>query len=156
MDAHDPEVLEEALEIIQEAMPNVLFIHFPDTDRVGHEYGWMSENYLYAVNHMDQSIGEVVAALDSEGYLETTLLILTADHGGHDRKHGLDCPEDRTIPWLAVGPGVPQGVTLTSHVNIYDTAATAAQAFNLPIPERWDGRPVMEIFEDQLAVVVIE
>jgi hypothetical protein len=51
-----------------------------------------------------------------------------------------------TIPWLAVGPGIPQGVTLTSHINIYDTAATAAYALNLPIPDRWDGRPVPELF----------
>jgi hypothetical protein len=156
VDAHDPEILDEALTVIQESMPNILFIHFPDTDRVGHEYGWMSPNYLYAVSYMDGEIGKIVDMLDSEGYLDTTLLIVLSDHGGHDFQHGLACPEDMTIPWLAVGPGVPQGVTLTSHIRIYDTAATAAYAFNLPIPERWDGRPVVEIFENQLATVAIQ
>jgi predicted AlkP superfamily pyrophosphatase or phosphodiesterase len=156
VDAYDPEVLDEALTVIQESMTNILFIHFPDTDRVGHAYGWMSPNYLYAVSHMDGSIGKIVDTLDSEGYLDTTLLIIQSDHGGHDFQHGLACSEDMTIPWLAVGPGVPQGVTLTSQIRTYDTAATAAYAFNLPIPERWDGRPVLEIFEDQLATVTIQ
>jgi hypothetical protein len=155
-DAYDPEILDEAVKIIQESMTNILFIHFPDPDRVGHEYGWMSPNYLYAVTYVDNSIGRIVDALDSEGHLDTTLLIITSDHGGHDFGHGLACPEDMTVPWLAVGPGVPQGVTLNSHINTYDVAATAAHAFNLPIPERWDGRPVVEIFEDQLANVSIQ
>ena len=147
IDAHDPEVTGEAIEIIEAGLPNVLFIHLPDTDRVGHECGWMSQNYLYAINYADGMVDEIVTALKNEGYLRSTLLIILADHGGHNFEHGLDCPEDMTIPWLAVGPGVPQGVTLTSHINIYDTAATALYALDVPIPEHWDGQPVLEIFE---------
>jgi hypothetical protein len=147
IDAHDPEIKDEAIEIIEAGLPNVLFIHFPDTDRVGHHCGWMSPNYFYAINYADSLIGEIVATLEREGYLGNTLLIITADHGGHDFEHGLDCPEDRTIPWLAVGPGVPQGATLDSQINTYDTAATALYALDVPIPERWDGQPVLEIFE---------
>ena len=147
IDAHDPEVTEEAIEIIEAGLPNLLFIHLPDTDRVGHEYGWMSENYLYAINYADGMVDVIVTALNTDGYLSSTLLIILADHGGHDFQHGLDCPEDMTIPWLAVGPGVPQGKMLASPINIYDTAATALHALGVPIPEHWDGRPVLEIFE---------
>jgi hypothetical protein len=146
-DAHDPEVKEQAVELIEAGLPDVLFIHFPDTDRVGHAYGWMSSNQLYAVNFVDGLIGEIVAALDSGRYLNNTLLIITSDHGGHGFKHGDDSPEDRTIPWLVVGPGVPVGVTLSSSINTYDTAATALYALDLPIPEKWDGQPVLEIFQ---------
>ena len=49
-DAHDEKVKDHAIEFIEAGMPNVLFIHFPDTDRVGHAYGWMSENQLWAIN----------------------------------------------------------------------------------------------------------
>jgi arylsulfatase A-like enzyme len=128
-------------------MPDVLFIHFPDTDRVGHAHGWMSSNQLYAINFVDGLIGEIVAALESGGYLNSTLLIISADHGGHGFRHGDDSPEDRTIPWLAAGPGVPSGVTLTSQINTYDTAATVLYALDLPIPENWDGQPIVEIFD---------
>jgi hypothetical protein len=144
---HDPEIKEQAVEMIEAGMPNVLFIHFPDVDRVGHAYGWISENQLFAINFVDGLIDEIVAALESGGYLQNTLLIITADHGGHGFRHGDDCPEDRTIPWLAVGPGVPSGVTLSSPINTFDTAATALYALGLPIPENWDGRPVLEIFQ---------
>jgi arylsulfatase A-like enzyme len=29
---------------------------------------------------------------------------------------------------------------------MYDTAATALYALNMPIPSTWDGQPVLEIF----------
>lgn len=146
-DAHDMEVKDRAVELIEAGLPDVLFIHFPDTDRVGHAYGWMSSNQLQAVTFVDGMIGQIVAALDSRGYLNSTLLIVTADHGGHGKRHGDDSPVDRTIPWLAVGPGVPAGVTLTGQINTYDTAATALYALDLPIPEVWEGRPVLEVFQ---------
>jgi arylsulfatase A-like enzyme len=146
-DAHDTDIKDKAIEFIEEGLSDVLFIHFPDTDRVGHAYGWMSDNQLYAIGFVDGLIGEIVAALEAGGYLDSTLLIVTSDHGGHYFGHGDDSPLDRTIPWLAVGPGVPQGVTLTRAVNTYDTAATALYALELPIPETWDGQPILEIFQ---------
>jgi predicted AlkP superfamily pyrophosphatase or phosphodiesterase len=146
-DVTDPEIKQQALQFIEAGLPTVLFIHFPDTDRIGHAFGWMSANQLHAVTFVDGLIGEIVAKLEGGGYLESTLLIVTADHGGHDKVHGDDSPEDRTIPWLAVRPGGPAGITLTRPVNTYDTAATALHALELPIPENWDGQPVMELFE---------
>ncbi len=145
-DAHDDEIKEEAVQFIRSGLPRLFFVHFPDTDRVGHKYGWLSPNQLYAIAYADEMIGEIVAALEEGHYMANTLLIITADHGGHGFRHGDDSPEDRTIPWLAVGPGVPQGVTLGSHIRIYDTAATALYVFDIPIPEKWDGQPVLEIF----------
>ncbi len=145
-DAHDLEVKDEAVEFIEAGLPNVLLIHFPDTDRVGHTYGWMSSNQLQSVTYVDGMIGEVVAALESGGYLNTTLLIVSADHGGHGLGHGDDSPLDRTIPWLAVGPGVSSGITIGTDINTFDTAATTLYALDLPIPEKWDGQPVLEIF----------
>jgi hypothetical protein len=42
---------------------------------------------------------------------------------------------------------VSPGRTLNCAVNIYDTAATALYALNLPIPQNWDGKPVVDIFQ---------
>lgn len=145
-DVHDTEVKKQTVALIQAGLPNVLFIHFPDVDRVGHAAGWMSPNQLHSITFVDGLIGEIVTALENGDYLNRTLLIITADHGGHDRSHGDDSPEDRTIPWLAVGPGVRAGVILTGSIITYDTAATALYALNLPMPEVWDGKPVLEIF----------
>ncbi len=145
----DRQVVNETVPIIQAGLPNLLFIHLPSVDTAGHSLGWMSTGQLLALNLTDGMIGEVVAALEAQDYLSQTLLIVTADHGGSGFRHGSDSPEDMTIPWLAVGPGVPAGVTLQSEIITYDTAATALHAFGLPIPEVWDGQPVLEIFDQK-------
>jgi hypothetical protein len=145
----DRQVVNEAVAVIQNEMPALLFIHLPDVDSAGHALGWMSLGQLLAVSLTDRLIGEVVSALETEGYLEQTLLIITADHGGSGVKHGSDSPEDMTVPWLAVGPGAPAGKILQNEIITYDTAATAVAAFGLPIPKNWDGQPVLEIFEEE-------
>jgi hypothetical protein len=142
----DLQVAAEAVSLIEAGLPDVLFIHLPDVDSAGHLAGWMSAGQLLAVNNTDSQISKVIAALEAGDYLPRTLLLITADHGGSDTSHGSDSPEDRLVPWLAVGPGVPAGVTLSSQITTYDTAATALYALNLPIPPTWDGRPVLEIF----------
>jgi predicted AlkP superfamily pyrophosphatase or phosphodiesterase len=143
----DRQVVNKAIPVIEDNMPDLLFIHLPDVDSAGHALGWMSLGQLLALSSTDGLVGEIVATLKNEGYLDQTLLIITADHGGTGFKHGSDSLTDTTIPWLAVGPGVPAGVTLQGEIVTYDTAATALRAFGLPIPETWDGRPVLEIFE---------
>jgi arylsulfatase A-like enzyme len=123
----------------------VLFIHFATTDDMGEVYGWLSPEQLSVVYRADEAIGELLTALDSYGLRAETLLIITADHGGHDTTHGSSMPEDMTIPWIASGPGIQAG-ELTTSVYTMDTAATAAYALGLAIPEEWDGVSVLEAF----------
>jgi predicted AlkP superfamily pyrophosphatase or phosphodiesterase len=143
----DRQVVNQAVTLIQTDMPAVLFIHLPDVDSAGHALGWISLGQLLALNLTDGIVGEIITALQEQGYLSQTLLLITSDHGGAGRKHGGASPEEMTIPWLAVGPGVPAGLRLQGQIVIYDTAATALYALGLPIPAEWDGRPVLEIFE---------
>lgn len=124
---------------------DVLFIHFATTDDMGHVYGWMSPEQLSVIFRADEAIGELLTALDTRGLRDETLLIITADHGGHGMIHGSSMPEDMTIPWIASGPGI-QAKALTTQVNTMDTAATAAYALGLSIPQEWDGVPVLEAF----------
>lgn len=142
----DVQVAEQAIELINAGLPDVLFIHLPDVDSAGHLLGWMSPGQLLAVANTDGVVGNIIAALEEHNYLDNTLLIITSDHGGTGTAHGSDSPEDTTVPWLAVGPGVPAGRQLTTPITAYDTAATALFALKLPIPPIWDGRPVREIF----------
>lgn len=142
----DVQMVDQALALIEAGLPDILFIHLPDVDSAGHATGWMSQGQLLAISMTDGLIGDIVAALEAGGYAEQTLLIVTSDHGGTGKAHGSAAPEDTTIPWLAVGPGVPAGLSLEQEINIYDTAATILYALNLPLPPQWDGRPVLEIF----------
>jgi predicted AlkP superfamily pyrophosphatase or phosphodiesterase len=123
----------------------LLFVHFPLVDGMGHEYGWMSAEQLSVAFRADEALGNILAELDARNLRENTLLIVTADHGGHDTTHGTKRPEDMTIPWIASGPGI-QPKVLTTQVQTMDTAATAAFALGLPLPPEWDGVPVYEAF----------
>jgi predicted AlkP superfamily pyrophosphatase or phosphodiesterase len=123
----------------------LMFIHFPTADWMGHEYGWLSPEQLSVLFRADQALNKLLMALDSNGLRAETLLIITSDHGGHKTTHGSRLPEDMTIPWIISGPGVIPG-QLTISVQTMDTAATAAYALGLPIPAEWDGIPVTEAF----------
>jgi arylsulfatase A-like enzyme len=69
-----------------------------------------------------------------------TLVILNADHGGHDTIHGTFRKEDMTIPWIVYGPGVSVGVPIEAPLSIMDTAVWG---LGLAVPSDWDGRQVV-------------
>jgi phosphopentomutase len=123
----------------------VLFIHFALVDGMGHEYGWLSPEQLSVAFRADEALGKILTELDARNLRNETLIIVTADHGGHDTSHGSSMPEDMTIPWITSGPGIRPG-SLTTTVHTMDTAATAAFALSLQAPSDWDGVPVFEAF----------
>ncbi|NOH01227.1 MAG: sulfatase-like hydrolase/transferase [Chloroflexi bacterium] len=123
----------------------LMFIHFPTADWMGHEYGWLSGEQLSVLFRADEAIANLLAELDARAMRDETLLIITADHGGHGTTHGSSLPEDMTIPRIASGAGI-QPAALEAPITTVDTAATAAFALGLPIPAEWDGVPVYEAF----------
>lgn len=143
----DSVVAERAAPIIKDDF-GVMFIHLFLVDILGHEYGWLSPDYLIGAFRADEVIGMILATLDEAGLRQGTLIIITADHGGHETSHGSRSPEDMTIPWIITGAGLTSQ-ELTRPISTVDTAATAAWALNLPIPAEWDGSPVKEIFGEK-------
>jgi hypothetical protein len=140
----DTVIAQTVVRLIPEGF-GLFFVHFPTPDFMGHEYGWLSPEQLSVLYRADEALASILESLDQAGIRQDTLLIITADHGGHDTTHGSSRPEDMTIPWIVSGPGIKPG-PLTTAVNTTDTAATAAWALNLPIPAEWDGLPVLEAF----------
>ena len=141
-----PDVVLRALAYLRSEKPHLLFIHFADADITGHLYGWMSPEYLIALQTVDDAVEILLRTMDETRLVRETLLIITADHGGHDFTHGTTLPEDMTIPWIAVGPDVREGYEIPDQVVIYDTAATVLYFLGIPIPAHWDGRPLRSIF----------
>jgi phosphopentomutase len=123
----------------------LMFVHFPNGDIAGHDDGWMSRKQLRAYAKDDKSFGSILEALKKYNKYDSTIIIVTSDHGGHDTTHGTDQPEDMTIPWIISGPRVHPG-QLTTQVYTMDTAATTAYVLGLPIQPEWDGAPVFEAF----------
>ncbi len=147
-------VARQAAGYIVEARPSLCFIHFTDPDDAGHKYGWGSPQQIWAFSDVDGALAEILDAIDSAGIGDSSVLLITADHGGHARTHGSRRLEDMNIPWIAWGRAVKRNFTLTSQVTTYDTAATALWLLSVPLPAAFDGRPVLEAFAstaDQIA-----
>lgn len=121
-----------------------IFLYLGYTDTAGHDHGWMSQPYIEAIEHADSCVALVLAALAGRG-IEPNLLLLS-DHGGHDRSHGTDRPEDMTIPWVMNGPAIRQGLRLTQEVRIFDACPTVAALMGLDPAKEWEGRVIDEAF----------
>jgi predicted AlkP superfamily pyrophosphatase or phosphodiesterase len=139
-------VAADAAAYMVRAQPDVTFVHFSNPDDAGHARGWTSDAYRKAVSEDDRCLGVLLSALEKAGLAEGTLVIVSADHGGHARSHTGAIAEDREIPWIARGPGVRSGYRIRGSISTLDTAATALDALGLPVPATATGRPVREIY----------
>jgi len=138
------EVVEIAARYFVEQRPAFLLVHAADPDDRGHALGWMGEEYLRVIAAAPSLIERLLRAFDEAGVATDALLVVTADHGGHDLTHGTSRSEDMTIPWLAFGGAARQGVALDRRIVVHDTAATALAALGVPVPPDWQGQPVQE------------
>jgi arylsulfatase A-like enzyme len=140
----DRSVVDRVMELLDDDF-TVIFAHFPNPDYFGHSEGWMSETYINELNSTDFQVGRILTKLDELELTDETLMIVTADHGGHDFEHGSDRAEDVHIPWIVAGVGVVSG-TMLEDVSVMDTAPTVLWALGLPLPEAITGHPVYQAF----------
>ncbi|HEY7088821.1 MAG TPA: ectonucleotide pyrophosphatase/phosphodiesterase [Tepidisphaeraceae bacterium] len=152
--SEDGDVNHAAEAIIRSHQPQLMMVHFPSVDNVGHAHDWGSDEQLAAISQVDRYIGQLIALLAELKLEDQTLVIITADHGGAGRTHGADDPRSRTIPWIVAGPGVRQNFDLTRlgreyNVEIYDTFATTAAVLGIPVSGHIDGKFISAAFENQ-------
>ncbi len=149
-------VAKVAVKVIEEVKPNLMLVHFSDPDSAGHGYGWGNEKegvlpsreFLESLQRCDKATGEIVNALKRNGRWQRALVIVTADHGGHNKTHGSADPEDVNIPWIAAGGLAERNGELKQQIKTMDTAATALAALGLNVPDDWDGKPVWAALKD--------
>lgn len=127
-------VADAAAEYLSENDTDFTFVYLGETDEVGHDSGWMSEAYLDAVKRSWDLIDKIAGALN-----EDDVLIVTADHGGHERTHGHDVPEDMTIPLIIHGSGFAGGAPL-ENASIKDIAPTIVKLLNTEPDMAWEGK----------------
>ena len=137
----DDLVTDAAIRHITEDRPDFAFVYLGTVDTAGHYYGWMSEGYRSQAARADANLGRLLAALPKGAHV-----LVHADHGGHERNHGTDTPEDMTIPWILAGPRIRAGYAIEGPVSLLDTAPTLAELLGIPAHREWEGRCVREAF----------
>lgn len=121
------------LDSLREENLDFTFLYLPWSDLAGHDFGWMSGPYLEAVADSWESIRQVTGLVGPED-----VVIVTADHGGHDRIHGCDVPEDMHTPLLIRGRDIAPG-TREERSGIMDLAPTICKLLGIPANRDWEG-----------------
>lgn len=129
----DDKLTDACIDFVKDVQPDFTFLYLGQTDETGHEKGWMSDSYLACVSNAVGCIERLYNALP-QGYT----LIVTADHGGHERSHGSTMPEDMVIPILFCGPKFEKNRKL-ENVSIKDIAVTVAKLLEVPTVREWEG-----------------
>lgn len=130
-------VTDAAIAHLQNNETDFTFLYLGYTDMAGHAYGWMSEGYMKAMDNSWDNIERVLKALPDD-----YTVIITADHGGHDRMHGLDIPEDMTIPLMFLGKGFAPGNEI-GEASIKDIVPTVARLLDIEPDSQWEGKSLI-------------
>ena len=125
---------DEVIAYLKKFDTDFTFLYFGYTDMAGHNYGWMTDEYMEAMQSSWNNIEKVMNELGDE-----YTYIITADHGGHDRTHGSDMPEDMTIPIIINGPDFEKGNNL-GDVSILDIAPTITKLLGVKADSEWEGK----------------
>lgn len=128
--------------------PELTFIHLDLCDHAGHKFGHGTPEYYRSVALADKMIGKILKALQQAKILEETVVLVTSDHGGIGKGHGGETMEEVEIPWIISGPGVKKDHEITTPFKTYHTAATLAWLLGVTPHECWDGKPVLEAFNE--------
>lgn len=130
----DKKLTDYAQKYITDEQPDFTFLYLGETDEKGHKHGWMGTEYMQAVETAWHCIREI-----TERFGEEYAIIVTADHGGHERSHGMNIPEDMTIPLILHNVACGKKET----AGIMDIAPTIAQMMQI-VPDRdWEGKSLL-------------
>lgn len=102
--------------------------------------------YDTGIKYADDHVGQILDALQAEGVLDDTIVIISADHGenqgelnvygDHQTADAITC----RVPLIVAGPGIQQGHVDTGFHYQVDLAPTITQMVGGEPASRWDGQ----------------
>jgi choline-sulfatase len=92
--------------------------------------------YYGMVSFLDDNIGQVLGALESNGLVGNTRVIYSSDHGDNlgNRKlwgKSVHYEESAAVPMIIAGPGIPVGKASSTPVTLVDVYPTIVQSVGL-------------------------
>jgi predicted AlkP superfamily pyrophosphatase or phosphodiesterase len=129
--------------------PSLVFLYSVHADHAGHNYKWMSPEYIIAIETIDIEIGKLIEKLKTSGLYSDTNFLLVTDHGGtRTSGHGGLSIEEMEVPWGITGPGIVKGKSLDEPNSNANTAKVIATLFGCDeTPKSWIGKVPSSIFE---------
>ncbi|MDB5227720.1 MAG: type phosphodiesterase/nucleotide pyrophosphatase [Bacteroidota bacterium] len=111
--SNDAAVAAKAVEVLNKDNPDILLLHFDETDAAGHSSGFSPTNreYIKTIENIDEYAGSIFTAIQHREQVaaEKWLIIVCTDHGGEGTSHGDqdDIPQTRFVFFIVNGPGIP-------------------------------------------------
>ena len=110
--------------------------------------------YASSLHFVDAQIGILDRFLQERGLLESTIVLITSDHGEEFREHGRfghhqDYRETLHIPLLIRWPGQIPALVAQTIVGTTDLAPTLLQLCAIPAPESFQGRSLVPLFDGE-------
>lgn len=131
-----PRLTADAIAAVRSEKPDFVFLYLGWPDAAGHGSGWMGEAYMESLRGSVDSVKQVIESIPDD-----YLVIFTADHGGHDRTHGTELPEDMTIPLILYNrkfSGEP-----LEKASILDIASTVTKVLGVAPDSEWEGTSLL-------------
>ena len=129
--------MEQTIELASREFEGICFTNLVDFDALwGHRRN--PEGYACELERFDEKLALLLAAL-----CEEDLLILTADHGNDPVHTGTDHTMEK-VPFLAWSPSMTRAGMLPESPDFARIGATAAENFEVPMPEGTIGNSCLE------------
>ncbi len=109
--------------------------------------------YDAGVRYTDrEAVGRLLRAIDELGLAESTLVVLTSDHGEEIFEHGMvshQQPYDETarVPLVFAGPGIPQNERFGELVELVDVMPTVLSLLDVTPPMGMQGRDLSPLWK---------
>ncbi|WP_343555138.1 ectonucleotide pyrophosphatase/phosphodiesterase [Sphingobacterium sp.] len=129
--------------------PTLVFLYSVHVDHAGHSYGWMSPQYISAIEDVDVAIGNLIKKLKAQDLYDDTHFILLSDHGGINKGHGGVTMNEMQVPFAITGKAIRNlGYTTSFFNSNRNTSWIIAKIFGIKkLPKSWTGIAPLEIFK---------
>ena len=102
-------------------------------------------DYYGLIEHLDESVGDIISILKKNGLYENTIIVFSADNGLAIGSHGLLGKQNlyehsMKVPLIISGPGVPKCKKSEAYAYLLDLFPTLTELCSLPAPENIDGQ----------------
>ncbi len=114
------------------------------------DWRYLRDLYDACLASVDSEIGRLLDVLRARGLGETTLLVVTSDHGEEFGEHGGSghgytlYDENLRVPLLVSHGSLPR-LRVAEQVRLLDLAPTIAELVGLPAPELWQGTSLVPL-----------
>lgn len=142
----------EVERVIDTYHPSLTMINLADVDEIAHTGNWT--HYTQAIHHADEIVYDLCQKIWNDPHYDgNTAIIITSDHGRHldgvfdgFKEHGCSCMGCRSIPFLAIGPGIRKNACVSERGSLCDIAPTVAYMLGFDVHYA-HGRILRELFQ---------